>query len=366
MLEPVTAGLDLGDEMLELGPGPGAATRWLRHRVEAARRARARPGRRRAARGRARRHQRHGRGRRLARARPSPTRRSTRSAASRCSTTSRPQQEQFRDAVRGVPRPAARRRARRRRQPREPGAARVPRRRHVQPDRPRAPARLPAGGRLRPRHGLGRRRAPLHRSQTARGKELRMSSMTLPYQEPLVPREPGERQIPEPPRRGEPGGPPCAICGGKTTAAVWSDDNWTLHPPVGGSLPGAVWLASRVHVDSFSDLPEELAGRLRPRRGARRARDPRARRRRTRPPLPLGRRRRALPRLVPAAAARHGRGVGDGAPGLGGRPAERARRGAAPRRSASRRRCERGGARVAATRMTPGSGSGTATPPPRH
>ncbi len=85
-----------------------------------------------------------------------------------------------------------------------------------------------------------------------------MSSMTLPYRDPLVPREPGPRQIPEPPRRGEPGGPPCAICGGKTTSAVWSDDNWTLHPPVGGSLPGAVWLASRVHVDSFSDLPEEL------------------------------------------------------------------------------------------------------------
>jgi SAM-dependent methyltransferase len=34
VLEPVTAGLDLGDEMLELGPGPGAATRWLRHRVK--------------------------------------------------------------------------------------------------------------------------------------------------------------------------------------------------------------------------------------------------------------------------------------------------------------------------------------------
>ena len=65
-------------------------------------------------------------------------------------------------------------------------------------------------------------------------------SMTLPYLEPLAPREPGERQIPELPRRGEPGGPPCGICTGKTTAAVWSDDNWTLHPPVGGSLPGAV------------------------------------------------------------------------------------------------------------------------------
>ncbi len=34
VLEPVTAGLDLGTEMLEIGPGPGAATRWLRHRVQ--------------------------------------------------------------------------------------------------------------------------------------------------------------------------------------------------------------------------------------------------------------------------------------------------------------------------------------------
>jgi len=34
VLEPVTAGLDLGNEMLEIGPGPGAATHWLRHRVK--------------------------------------------------------------------------------------------------------------------------------------------------------------------------------------------------------------------------------------------------------------------------------------------------------------------------------------------
>lgn len=82
--------------------------------------------------------------------------------------------------------------------------------------------------------------------------------MTLPFLEPLVPREPAELQIPEPPRRGEPGGPPCRICGSATTAAVWSDENWTLHPPTNGSLPGAVWVASRVHADSFSDLPEPL------------------------------------------------------------------------------------------------------------
>jgi SAM-dependent methyltransferase len=34
VLAPLVATVDLGDEMLELGPGPGAATRWLRHRVK--------------------------------------------------------------------------------------------------------------------------------------------------------------------------------------------------------------------------------------------------------------------------------------------------------------------------------------------
>ncbi|MGA8296046.1 MAG: hypothetical protein WB770_03275 [Acidimicrobiales bacterium] len=83
--------------------------------------------------------------------------------------------------------------------------------------------------------------------------------MTLPYEEPLVVKAPADRVIPEPPRRGEPDGEPCRICSGEMTRSVWSDENWTLHPPVGGSLPGAVWLASRVHVDSFSDMPNALA-----------------------------------------------------------------------------------------------------------
>ncbi len=34
VLEPVTAGLDLGNELLEIGPGPSAATHCLRHRVK--------------------------------------------------------------------------------------------------------------------------------------------------------------------------------------------------------------------------------------------------------------------------------------------------------------------------------------------
>jgi SAM-dependent methyltransferase len=33
VLEPVTRDVELGRDLLELGPGPGATTRWLRHRV---------------------------------------------------------------------------------------------------------------------------------------------------------------------------------------------------------------------------------------------------------------------------------------------------------------------------------------------
>lgn len=84
--------------------------------------------------------------------------------------------------------------------------------------------------------------------------------MELPYAEPLTVRELGEPTIPEPPRRGEPGGEPCGVCEGGATKAVWGDEYFTMHPPVGCSLPGTVWIASREHVDSFSDLsPEALA-----------------------------------------------------------------------------------------------------------
>jgi SAM-dependent methyltransferase len=34
ILPALTAGVDLGAEMLEVGPGPGAATDWLRHKVK--------------------------------------------------------------------------------------------------------------------------------------------------------------------------------------------------------------------------------------------------------------------------------------------------------------------------------------------
>lgn len=84
--------------------------------------------------------------------------------------------------------------------------------------------------------------------------------MKLPYTGPHTPIEPAERVLPEPPRRGEEGGEPCGVCTGQVSAAVWEDAHWTVHPPVGGSLPGTVWAASKVHVDSFADLPPEVAG----------------------------------------------------------------------------------------------------------
>ena len=88
--------------------------------------------------------------------------------------------------------------------------------------------------------------------------------MSLPYAAPLTPIEPAPRVVPEPPRRGEPGGDPCGICTGRAASALWSDEHFTLHPPVGSSLPGALWIASKAHVDSFSDLPPEVAAAFGP------------------------------------------------------------------------------------------------------
>jgi diadenosine tetraphosphate (Ap4A) HIT family hydrolase len=83
--------------------------------------------------------------------------------------------------------------------------------------------------------------------------------MTLPYADPLTVRAPAARVVPEPLRRGEPGGESCRIRTGQVRAGGWSDDTWTLHPPGDCALPGTIWLASRAHVDSFCDLPPAAA-----------------------------------------------------------------------------------------------------------
>ena len=111
-----------------------------------------------------------------------------------------------------------------------------------------------------------RRARPATGSQPTKGGP----EMSLPYAGAADPAR--ARPAPDPraaaPRRAR--RPPCAICGGEhDDARSGRTSNWTLHPPVGGSLPGAVWLASREHVDSFADLPRAARRRLRPRRRAR-------------------------------------------------------------------------------------------------
>jgi diadenosine tetraphosphate (Ap4A) HIT family hydrolase len=86
--------------------------------------------------------------------------------------------------------------------------------------------------------------------------------MTFPFAPPLTPVPPGPRVIPEPPRRGEPGGEACGVC--NRDDHIWSDENWALYNPVGCGISGTVWLASRVHADSFSDLPDDTLATFAP------------------------------------------------------------------------------------------------------
>src|SRR4051794_39002345 len=90
-------------------------------------------------------------------------------------------------------------------------------------------------------------------------------SMTLPFAEPLHVKAPSPRVIPEPPRPGDPGGPPCGVCTvHNTDEGVWSDTNWVLRSAAQTSLPGSMWLATRQHIDSFADLPPDLAAEYGP------------------------------------------------------------------------------------------------------
>ncbi len=86
--------------------------------------------------------------------------------------------------------------------------------------------------------------------------------MTLPFEEPLVRRTPAARVIPEPPRPGDPEGPPCRICTDHNTQddhVIWRDEHWVLRVAAATSLPGAVWLSTWEHYDSFQDLPDQRA-----------------------------------------------------------------------------------------------------------
>ena len=185
--------------------------------------------------------------------------------------------------------------------------------------------------------------------------ERRHVTMTLPYTEPLDPREPGARVIPS--RRGaaSPAASRAASAPARRPAPSGRTSTWTLHPPGRRQPPGAVWLASREHVDSFSDLSPEAARPTSARGRAGRARDPCRWATSGASTSTAG----ATAARTSTSGSCRGRSAwsrpGHDAAALGGRPPER------PRRGARARRPERIAARAVTARPTLARRLGTAT-----
>ena len=72
-----------------------------------------------------------------------------------------------------------------------------------------------------------------------------------------------ELVLPEPPRRGEPGGGDCGTCTPKPELVVWENENWLLSRDAPSGLPAVVLLEPRGHYD-LSDLPAELVREMGP------------------------------------------------------------------------------------------------------
>jgi hypothetical protein len=73
-----------------------------------------------------------------------------------------------------------------------------------------------------------------------------------------------EPVVPEPPRFGEPGGPPCRPCRNPDDHAVWRDDRWVVRSgfePIG--LPMVAVLEPIDHV-TLRTMPDELTATLGP------------------------------------------------------------------------------------------------------
>lgn len=85
--------------------------------------------------------------------------------------------------------------------------------------------------------------------------------MTVPYAEPWTIRPLSDPVIPEPPRSGDPGGPPCEVCEPHPDRiVVWADERWHLVAARETPIPGLCLLMPNRHVDGIADLDEtELA-----------------------------------------------------------------------------------------------------------
>ncbi len=72
-----------------------------------------------------------------------------------------------------------------------------------------------------------------------------------------------EPTIPEPPRRGEPGGDPCPTCEDPDRFAIWYDDQWRLLAFEPSGLPFVALLVPNAH-HTLDTLPADLAATLGP------------------------------------------------------------------------------------------------------
>ncbi len=67
--------------------------------------------------------------------------------------------------------------------------------------------------------------------------------------------------LPEPPRRGEDGGPPCPKCADPDGSVIWRDEQWSLKAFGPTGLPLVALLETREHY-RLDNLPPELTATL--------------------------------------------------------------------------------------------------------
>ncbi len=85
----------------------------------------------------------------------------------------------------------------------------------------------------------------------------------FPWTRDLQPKSLATPIIPEPARHGVERAV-CSLCARPDTAYLWADEHWRVLPFTDVPLRGCVILESRMHADSFVDLPSDVSSSLGP------------------------------------------------------------------------------------------------------
>jgi diadenosine tetraphosphate (Ap4A) HIT family hydrolase len=98
------------------------------------------------------------------------------------------------------------------------------------------------------------------------GKRLPMPEMTpaevFPFEGDVQVKTLDPPVLPEPPRSGEPGGPPCWVCTNPDQGVIWRNERWHVRREERpGGLPMVLVLQTNAHHD-LDDLPPDLTAEL--------------------------------------------------------------------------------------------------------